>query len=65
MDDSKVKSSCQIERIGEIVRLDEQNAVILINGKTIKVPIAKVAGDVCHGDRIVWTGNSWRRKQDS
>lgn len=65
MDDSTVKSSCQIERIGEIIRLDEQDAVILINGKTIKVPIAKVAGEVYHGDRVVWRGNSWRRKPES
>lgn len=65
MDDSTIKSSCLIERIGEIVGLDEQHAVILINGKSIKVPIAKVAGEVGHGDRVVWTGNSWRRKPDS
>ncbi|HTG69943.1 MAG TPA: hypothetical protein VL921_11825 [Candidatus Udaeobacter sp.] len=65
MDDSTFKSSCQIERIGEIVKLDEQAAVILINGKTIIVPIAKVAGEVCYGDRVFWTGNCWRRKLES
>lgn len=61
MNDSSLNSSCRIQRIGEIVRLDEQAAVILINGKNIKVPIAKVAKEVGNGDRVEWTGNSWCR----
>jgi hypothetical protein len=61
MDESSKKSSCAIVRIGEIIRLDEQAADILINGKNIKVPIAKVAEEVCLGDLVVWTGTCWKR----
>lgn len=59
MDDSLYKSSCQIQRIGEIIRLGEQVAVILINGKRIELPIAKVAEGVGLGDQVVWTGENW------
>lgn len=62
MDESTIQSSCHIVRVGKITRLDEQAANILINGKNIKVPIAKVAEEVCLGDLVVWAGSSWKRK---
>lgn len=64
MDDSPYKSSCQIQRIGEIIRLGEQVAVILINGKSIELPIAKIAEGIALGDQVVWTGAGWSVKRN-
>ncbi|RCW50841.1 hypothetical protein [Paenibacillus prosopidis] len=59
MDDLTAKSSCQIQRIGEVVRLEEHFVLILCNGKMIEVPNAKVDADVRPGDQVSWTGCSW------
>ncbi|MGM0882797.1 MAG: hypothetical protein ACQEXQ_17390 [Bacillota bacterium] len=59
MDDPSVKSSCQIQRIGEVVRLEDPFVLILCNGKMIEVPNAKVDADVRPGDQVFWTGSSW------
>jgi hypothetical protein len=44
MDDSMSKNSCIIQRVGEIIKLGEQAAVMLINGKQLEVPLTKIAG---------------------
>lgn len=61
MDDPSVKSSCQIQRIGEVIRLCEHAVVILCNGKMIDVPNEKVDAGLHPGDQVAWAGSSWRR----
>lgn len=62
MEETTLRSNCQIERIGEIIELSRISAFILINEKRIEVPLTKVAEGVILGDFVVWTGSSWNRK---
>lgn len=62
MEETTLRSNCQIERIGEIIELSRMSAFILINEKRIEVPLTKVAEGVILGDFVVWTGSSWNRK---
>ncbi|WP_339202620.1 hypothetical protein MHH56_16700 [Paenibacillus sp. FSL K6-3182] len=62
MEETTLRSNCQIERIGEIIELSRMSVFILINEKRIEVPLTKVAEDVSLGDFVVWTGSSWNRK---
>jgi len=62
MEESTLRSNCQIERIGEIIEMSEKFAFILINEKRIEVSLTKVAEGVSLGDFVVWTGSSWNRK---
>ncbi|MGO4182769.1 hypothetical protein AB4Z17_16400 [Paenibacillus sp. TAF43_2] len=62
MEESTLRSNCQIERIGEIIGMSEKFAFILINEKRIEVPLTKVAEGVILGDFVVWTGSCWNRK---
>jgi hypothetical protein len=62
VEDATLRSNCQIERIGEIIDLNEKAAFILVNAKRIEVPLTKVAEGVNLGDFVVWTGSSWSLK---
>ncbi|WP_424768923.1 hypothetical protein [Paenibacillus sp. sgz302251] len=56
-----LKSSCQVQRTGKIIRLEEQAAIIFVNGKNIAVPFEKVEADILPGQEVVWTGSKWSR----
>ncbi|OBZ17354.1 hypothetical protein [Bacillus sp. FJAT-26390] len=64
MDDSTSKNSCAIQRVGKIIKLEDQTVIMLINGKQIEVPLTKIAGEIVPGDLVVWSGKSWSRKSD-
>ncbi|MDQ8733691.1 hypothetical protein [Paenibacillus sp. LHD-38] len=65
MDNAESKTSCQIERIGEVIEVQASFTLILINGKSIEVPKNKVAEGIALGDLVVWTGNFWSKKIDT
>ncbi|WP_139999067.1 hypothetical protein [Paenibacillus paridis] len=59
MEDSKSKSSCQIQRVARMVSLNENSASLEINGQYVNVPINKIAVEALPGDFVIWTGQSW------
>ncbi|WP_028610727.1 hypothetical protein [Paenibacillus harenae] len=61
MDDQSLESSCQIIRSGEVIQIGAESVIIDVNGKLISVPLIKAEADLCPGDRVVWSGNLWRR----
>lgn len=52
-------SKCQIERVGTVTRLDEEKALLDVNGKSVTVPIIKISPKARVGDKVVWGGNLW------
>ncbi|MFC5652039.1 hypothetical protein ACFPYJ_23560 [Paenibacillus solisilvae] len=56
-------SKCVIQRIGIIEELDEVKAIIRIQGKSLTIPIDKLAPGLLTGDEVKWSGNRWVRLQ--
>ena len=52
-------SKCVIQRMGTILELGEEKAVIRINGKTLTVPIDKLSSDLFVMDEVKWSGSQW------
>lgn len=65
MDNAESKTSCQIERIGEVLEIQASFSLISINGKSIEVPKNKVAEGIALGDLVVWTGKCWSKRTDT
>ena len=55
------RSKCVIQRMGTILELGEEKAVIRINGKALTVPIDKLSADLSVLDEVKWSGNQWMR----
>ena len=54
------RSKCVIQRMGTILELGEEKAVIRINGKALTVSINKLSADD-RSDEVKWSGNQWMR----
>lgn len=52
-------SNCAIQRIGTILELGEEKAIIRINGKPLIIPIDKLASDLSVLDEVKWSGSRW------
>ncbi|SEG37292.1 hypothetical protein [Paenibacillus sp. UNC499MF] len=53
------KSSCKIRRPGIVLELDETSAVLEIEGRTVRVPAAKIAAGTAAGTPVQWDGTMW------
>lgn len=52
-------SKCVIQRVGTILELGEEKAVIRINGKTLTVPNDKLSSGLSVMDEVKWSGSQW------
>jgi hypothetical protein len=56
----KQTSSCQVKRIGEVVRLDNEGLLIQVREQVIPIAAHKADPGLRVGDRVEWTGGIWR-----
>jgi hypothetical protein len=52
-------NKCKIKRTGILIRFEPETAVLVIDGREIHVPSAKVSPAVKEGDEVMWTGGEW------
>lgn len=52
-------SKCQIQRKGIVRSVGNDFGVVEIEGRSSKVPIAKITARAGPGDVIKWTGTLW------
>ncbi len=53
-------SSCQVRRIGEVVRLDQEGLWIQVGELVVPIAAHKADSGLRVGDRVEWTGGIWR-----
>ena len=53
------QSRCRVKRSGIVCSVDPDEARIVIEGKTLSVPIGKCAPSLRTGDRVGWDGTRW------
>jgi hypothetical protein len=53
------QSQCQIQRNGIVEGFENEIAMILVEGKRIKVPKAKMDSDINKGEGVRWNGKLW------
>ncbi|BBH20757.1 hypothetical protein Back11_21020 [Paenibacillus baekrokdamisoli] len=52
-------SNCIIQREGIIRQLDREAVHIDVNGKSVQVPVDKVASGLVVGNVVRWSGTHW------
>ncbi|XEC97236.1 hypothetical protein AB6A23_12205 [Paenibacillus tarimensis] len=57
----KKTNRCQIIRAGSVLRLGDAQAIILINGRPVPVPIEKMGDRIQIGDEVKWSGALWEK----
>ena len=63
MDQQDSVSHCKIIREGVLELIDAENVVILVEGKSIKLPRSKVDSTLKVDDVVVWDGARWSKKR--
>ncbi|CAM3153800.1 hypothetical protein PALU110988_05300 [Paenibacillus lupini] len=50
---------CKIERIGIVMRIEEQQVVLEVEGKLVNVPRAKTSDSLEVNDSVRWSRTIW------
>ncbi len=58
--DKQDRGSCQVRRIGEVVRTDQEGLWIRVGELIVPIAAHKADSGLEVGDQVEWTGGIWR-----